>query len=119
MSTPTVHDGREEKHVSHDRSYWMVFGALAVFTAVELAIPGVLGGIRPLMILVLMVLASAKALLVAAFYMHLTFEQIALRLMAASPLILVAVLILLVMADVTSVDQAGWTFTAEAAARAE
>ena len=114
MSKPTTHEGHEEQHVSHDRSYWVVFGALAMFTAVELAVPGFLGGIRPLMIIVLMALASAKALLVAAFYMHLTFEQMALRVLAASPLILVAVLILLIMADVTSVDQAGWTFIGHA-----
>ena len=119
MSSTAAAHGHEGAPVSHDRAYWKVFAALGVFTVVELAIPGILGGIRPLMIVLLMLVATTKALLVAAYYMHLKFEQLGLWVMAASPLILVAVLILLIKADINEVDQAGWTFTDHPAAHAE
>jgi cytochrome c oxidase subunit 4 len=96
-----------------------VFAALAVFTVVELAIPSLLGELRPLMIVLLMVVAVLKAALVALYYMHLKFEQVALGALAAAPLILVAVLILFIMSDVSFVDQAGWTFTPSDASHAE
>jgi len=111
MDTAIHGHGAGDAHASYDKAYWKVFAALAVFTVVELALPTALGGLRPLMIVTLMVVATVKAVLVAIYYMHLKFEQLAVGIMAAAPLILVAILILLIMADVTSVDQAGWTFT--------
>ena len=123
MHSAHVHDEHIGEVHSHNAAYWKVFAGLAVFTVVELGIPFVLSELRPLMIVLLMAVAAIKAMLVALYYMHLKFEKVALGALAAAPLILVAMLILLIMADVSFVDQAGWTFTqsgtspADAAAR--
>ena len=104
-----------EHHESHDGAYWRLFAALAVFTLVELAIPSMLPEPRWLMIVLLMAGAGAKAAGVLLYYMHVKFEKNLVALIAIGPLLFVGILIMLIKADVTEVDQGGWTFPEEAA----
>jgi caa(3)-type oxidase subunit IV len=104
-----------KKHKTHDRAYVGVFVALALFTAIELAIPTFFPGSRALLILLLVSVAIVKACCVASFYMHLKYEKGLLVGLAAAPLILCVILVLLVMGDVTAVNQGGWTMSVGAA----
>lgn len=105
----------KDHHESHDGAYWRLFIALAVFTGIELAIPAVLSEPRWLMIVLLMAVACAKAAGVLFYYMHVKFEKNLVALIAIGPLLFVGILIMLIKADVTEVDQGGWTFPEEAA----
>jgi caa(3)-type oxidase subunit IV len=99
-----------EHHESHDGAYWRLFAALAVFTLVELAIPSMLPEPRWLMIVLLMAVAGAKAAGVLLYYMHVKFEKRLVAWIAIGPLLFVGILIMLIKADITEVDQGGWTF---------
>jgi cytochrome c oxidase subunit 4 len=58
----------------HVRTYWRVFGALAVLTVVTVAV-SYLHLATALAILVAVAIATVKASLVAAFFMHLSHEK--------------------------------------------
>jgi len=103
------------KHESHDRSYWFVFGALAVLTVVELSIPALMRGMGGVMILALLVVAGVKAILVASYYMHVRFEKRLVAWMAVSPFVLSLILVMLVKSDIRTVDGGGWEHTSQAA----
>jgi cytochrome c oxidase subunit IV len=82
-------------------NYWMVWLALAVLTAVELAVtrmPMPKVGI----VVSLCALALTKATLVAAYFMHLKFEKYVLMLVVASPLLLSAILYVGLVPDATT-----------------
>jgi len=83
------HDSHEA-HVSHDGVYRLVYVILVVLTGLELmaTYTGVLK------IPLLLILAATKAILVAAFYMHLRYEKPFLPLVFTGPVI-VGVLALL------------------------
>ena len=72
-------------------NYWMVWLALAVLTVIELLVARV-QGVRGFVIFSLCALALAKAALVAAYFMHLKFENSALILVVLSPLVLSGIL---------------------------
>ena len=78
--------------------YMLIFGVLAVLMAgkvvVSLAIE-----LKWLAIVLLLMISMASALLVALYYMHLRFEQKRLWLLAAVPIPLIAILILVVMQE--------------------
>lgn len=57
------------------RTYLTIGVILAIFTAVEVQVPGWLASNRPLMITTLLVLAFTKAAFVVLYYMHLKFES--------------------------------------------
>jgi len=80
----------------HQPRYMAVFVGLAVLTAVEVGIAFV-GLSRELTILVLILLALWKALLVALYYMHLIYEPRKLWLVAASPIPLALILVVVVL----------------------
>lgn len=67
-------------------NYLLVFLILAVVTAIELGVSFVSHMERSLQVSTLVLLAVAKALLVAMYYMHLKFEPRTLRLVAIIPL---------------------------------
>ena len=77
-------------------NYMAVWAGLAVLTAVEVGVV-YLGFARNLLILTLLALAIWKALLVAMYFMHLKFEPRAVSIVAASPLLPAAILIVLVL----------------------
>lgn len=110
-----MHSPDSGHHESHDGAYWCLFAGLAVFTVLELALPTVLSEPRWLMIVALMAVACAKAAGVLLWYMHVKFEKRLITLLAVGPLLFVGILIMLIKADVTEVDQGGWTFADEPA----
>ena len=69
------HAGPEEirKHV---RDYMVVFASLAVLTVVTVAASWIEVPV-PLAVLIALMIASVKAFLVAAFFMHLISERVA------------------------------------------
>ncbi len=77
-------------------NYMAVWAGLAVLTAVEVGVV-YLGFSRNLLILTLIALAIWKAVLVAMYFMHLKFEPKAVSVVAASPLLPAAILIILVL----------------------
>jgi cytochrome c oxidase subunit 4 len=74
------------------RPYVVVFGILAVVTLVELNV-GVFGLPHNLQVASLIILATAKACLVVAYYMHLRYEPRWLLLIPLGGLALVTVLV--------------------------
>jgi caa(3)-type oxidase subunit IV len=80
------------------RPYIQVFVGLAVLTAVEVGISA-LQIDKTLQIIVLLLLAAAKAALVAMFFMHLRYDHRVLTLVGGFPLLLVLVMLLIFMAD--------------------
>ncbi|PYQ09194.1 MAG: hypothetical protein DMH00_13450 [Acidobacteria bacterium] len=74
-------------------NYWGVFGALLILTLAEVGVfymhlP------RLVMVLSLVIMALAKAGLVAAYFMHLALEKRTLALIVISPLVLSGVIII-------------------------
>ena len=74
-------------------NYWLVFGGLAVLTAIELFIAGFPWS-KALIILTLLALAIWKALLVALYFMHLKFEGQRLRIFVLAPLPLTMIIVI-------------------------
>lgn len=82
--------------------YLMIWGLLAVLMTAKVLLALLLPGIpKALMIVILCVIAGYKAALVAMYYMHLRFEPKRLTLIAVSPLVLAAILVLFVLTEVT------------------
>lgn len=79
-------------------NYMLVFGALAVLTAIEVGI-AFLGFDRTVTIVVLIALAIWKALLVAMYYMHLRFEPLRLVVMVMAPFPLAVLLVMVVLQE--------------------
>lgn len=77
-------------HVNR-KEYWVIFGALAVLTALEVGVVYVPGIGKGLLVSALILLAIGKAALVALFYMHLKHETRVLKLTVAIPMAVPAV----------------------------
>lgn len=83
-------------------NYMAVFYALAVLTVLEIGV--IYLPVSKLIIgASLVILALAKASLVALYYMHLKFERTALGVIALTPLILCTFLIFSLLPDLTAV----------------
>jgi cytochrome c oxidase subunit 4 len=86
-------------------NYMRVFYSLFVLTVLEVGVAysNILWKGFPLIILgvLLIILALAKASLVAMYFMHLKFEKRALGIIAMTPLILCTLLILALLPDLT------------------
>src|SRR5712664_164303 len=92
MATVTVPGSAEgEAHLTK-RPYVLVFAVLAIVTLVELNVYS-FGFPRVETITILVVLATLKASLVVAYYMHLRYEPRWLALIPLAGLALVAVLV--------------------------
>jgi cytochrome c oxidase subunit IV len=94
--------GGQERHAVHEHShvprYLMVWGALAVLTVLtyvlaRIHLPG------PWAVIVALVIAGIKGTLVVLFFMHLWDQRGANRLVFATSLVFVALLIGLIIAD--------------------
>ena len=84
---------------SMEKIYLIVFGTLLVLTTVSVLTSEGLGkGLLP--ILIVMGMATAKAALVALFFMHLKFEGRWKYVLVVPPLILMIVLILALCPDI-------------------
>lgn len=100
---------------SHRKVYMQIFAALAILTLAEIAVTyfpaekWIIGG-------ALVGMALGKAVLVAAYFMHLRFENTTLALIASIPLFLCVFLAFALMPDHSYVDH---KTTIEAPAEAE
>ena len=81
------------------RPYMKVFGYLAVVTVLEVLVTFLPIG-KVLLVLVLMGMAISKAALVALYFMHLRYDRRILTVVALSPFVLVAILILALLPDI-------------------
>lgn len=92
MSTDTKHAAKRIPA----KTYVGVFVALAVVTAIEVAITGFIAD-KTLMVIVLLALAAAKALLVMAFFMHLRYDTKTYSLLLLFPLFMAVLLAAVVL----------------------
>jgi len=97
-AAPAAEGAHDDAH-HEGPSYLMVFVWLTVLTAIELALAPVFGMRGLLLALGLSFFASLKALAVAFYYMHLKFEQTAMKLLLLLPVGLIVVLFALVIPD--------------------
>jgi cytochrome c oxidase subunit IV len=75
---------REQHHISNS-VYLIVGGFLMVLTAMEITV-SYIHALRPAMVPILVVLAIAKFVLIAMFFMHLRYEKWVVNTMFAFPL---------------------------------
>jgi cytochrome c oxidase subunit 4 len=78
--------------------YMLVFGGLALLTAIEVGI-AFLGFERHVTVAILIFLAVWKALLVAMYFMHMKWESNALRWLALAPFGPAAIMIIVVLME--------------------
>jgi caa(3)-type oxidase subunit IV len=90
--------------VPHGATRWVqyviVFAVLSALTLVEVGVATTAGIARSAAVLALVMIAIAKAALIALFYMHLRFETRILRLTVLGPLVAPAVYGIVLMAEV-------------------
>lgn len=79
-------------------NYLLVFGLLALLTAVELGV-AFIGLSRAMTMVALILLALWKALLVALYYMHLRYEPRRVHLLVIAPLPLILILLFAVLTE--------------------
>ena len=87
-------------HAAHQEpNYMAVFVALTVLTVAEVAV--VFMHFLPKMVIAgsLVAMAFAKAICVAAYFMHLRFERKTLAIIAGTPIVLCIFLVLMLMPD--------------------
>lgn len=91
--------------VHKEPNYMAVFAALAVLTVLEIGVVYV--PMSKLLIgIILILLALAKAALVALYFMHLKYEKLALGVIALTPLIICTILIIGLLPDLTGTPHA-------------
>ncbi len=78
--------------------YMMIWGVLAVLMFAKVGV-SLIGMPQWLSVTLLVAISLASALLVALYYMHLKFEQRRVWVLAAIPLPLIAILILVVIQE--------------------
>jgi cytochrome c oxidase subunit IV len=82
----------------HQPPYLFIWGVLAVLMFAKVGV-SLIGMPQWLSILLLVMISLVSALLVALYYMHLRFEPRKLWVLAAVPLPLIAIFILIVMQE--------------------
>jgi cytochrome c oxidase subunit IV len=95
---PQGHAPAAGHHVSHKKTYLIIFVWLTVLTAIEVALVYVIHN-RFALITLLCALAIVKAGLVAMYFMHLKFERKTLALVVLTPIVLAGILIIGLMPD--------------------
>ena len=81
------------------KQYWIIFVVLSVLTALEVAVVYVPGISKELLISALVLMAVAKAAIVALFYMHLNHDTQVMRWSVALPLSMPAVYAVVLIGD--------------------
>lgn len=94
------HDVSHEQHDSHAATYFMVFLALCVFTAMSVVADIVHLADKNVLRVIVLAIATAKALCVMMFFMHLKFERAWKYLLLVPTLILASALPFALMPDV-------------------
>jgi len=80
-------------------NYLAVFAVLAVLTAVEVGLVFT-GAAQSVRVVLLLALAFSKAMLVVLYYMHLKFEGPLIRIIAAVPVLLLLIVVMVPIFDV-------------------
>jgi cytochrome c oxidase subunit IV len=99
MATEAVAHQAHEAHA--EPNYIAIFIYLAILTAVELLVYA-MGFTTVIKVGLLVALALAKAVLVAMYFMHLSFEHKGLWIIAGIPLVLVAFCYLMLRPDLSA-----------------
>jgi len=90
-----------DSHAKHGPSYMTIFWYLAILTVVEIAV--IFLPISRIAIAVMLVsLASAKAAMVALYFMHLRLEVKTLGYIALTPVLIGTLLVLVLLPDTQS-----------------
>jgi cytochrome c oxidase subunit IV len=89
-----------EKHAAHRRSYLVVAATLIVLAAISYGVS--FASLGPLRIPVALAISTAKAALVAMFFMELVDQRFTNRFVLIVAMLLVATLIALIAADVVT-----------------
>ncbi len=100
MSSNHHHDSHPEVHQSHKKEYIIIFFVLAILTVLELLVPGLQNVTHTNKAVTLILLALAKAFLVAYSYMHLRHETKWLKFIAAIPLSVALYTLVLVLESI-------------------
>ena len=93
----STHSHVEEHHITNNKTYFIVWAALMVMTAITVYVSYINFGI--LNIVIALVVASIKATIVALYFMHLKFEDSITWVFALFPLSLLALLIGMTITD--------------------
>jgi len=96
MATVTATETSGPIEVEPKRPYVLVFAILAVVTLVELSVYS-LGLPRLETIAILVILATIKASLVVAYYMHLKYDHRLFRVLFTGPLLIASLTLLALM----------------------
>ena len=80
-------------------NYYFIWLVLFVLTLAEVGVAFISALPKPVLIVILLAMAVWKALLVAMYYMHLKFEPKKLWIMAAAPLPLAVILVVIVLSE--------------------
>lgn len=100
MSSNHSHEHHHEVHHSHKKEYIIIFFVLAILTVLELLVPGLKNVSHTMKAVTLVLLALAKAFLVAYSYMHLKSETNWLKFIAAIPLSIALFTLVLVLESI-------------------
>ena len=65
-------EGLQAHHYPRNRTYLLVFVALAVLTVVEIGVAALSGGLK---VSLLLIMSVAKAMLVILYFMHLKYDS--------------------------------------------
>lgn len=95
--TQAAGDGQVHAHISPSRQYWAVFAGLIVLTVVTVGVSYVDLGTGNTVVAV--VVASLKAALVAAFFMHLRYDKLFHTVAFLSAFVFLGLFLFLTMAD--------------------
>jgi len=93
----STHTHTEERHITSNKTYIIVWAALMVMTAITVYVSYINFGM--LNIVIALVVASIKASIVALYFMHLKIEDSITWVFALFPLTLLALLIAMTMTD--------------------
>lgn len=89
-----------EHHESHGGVYLVVFGALCIFTAISWIADIVHMKSHTLLVAIVLTVATAKALCVMMYFMHLKFERAWKYLLLAPTFVLAAGMMVALMPDI-------------------
>ncbi len=88
-----------ENHEAHDHTkiYMIIWAALGVLTILEIGVAVEMRG--AIMVLLLVGMASLKAVLVARYYMHLKFEPSKLAVLAVAPVVFLSIMSVMIVLE--------------------
>ena len=108
-------DGRVHAHIATSKFYWGIFAALVLFTIVTVKVSYYDFG--PANIYIAMIIATAKASLVATFFMHLRHDRIFNTLTFLGAFLFLAIFILLTAEDLGKRGQVDYSYGGTVAPR--